>query len=137
MDGRLLVGASVLVFACGVLGGEDAGKRPAEGRVPALSPAATAQQAPVELPILPIVNPPHRYYVRLLPPVPDGKAYLIKKAQEKFAPGEQNFKAGHLEAARRHFDDAVLCMLATGYDINSDPKPTELFHRGTDTVHAY
>ncbi len=137
MNRRLPVTASVLLFSSGLLGCEDAGKRPAQARVPALSPAATAQQAPVELPILPIVNPPHRYYVRLLPPVPDGKAYLIKKVQEKFASGEQNFKAGHLEAARRDFDDAVDWMLESGYDINSDPKLSELFHRVTDTVYAY
>ncbi len=107
-----------------------------QAHVPALSPQATAQ-VPVEIPLLPIVNPPHRYYVRLLPPVPDGKEYLIKKVQEKFASGEQNFKAGHLEAARRDFDDAVDWMLESGFDPNSDPKLSELFHRVVDTVYAY
>jgi len=136
MNRRLATAASVLLFSSGMLGCEDAGKRPVQARVPALSPAATAQ-APVELPLLPIVNPPHRYYVRLLPPVPDGKEYLIKKVQEKFASGEQNFKAGHLEAARRDFDDAVDWMLESGYDVNSDPKLSELFHRVVDTVYAY
>jgi len=69
--------------------------------------------------------------------VPDGKQYLIQKVEEKFAAGEQNFKAGHLEAARKDFDDAVDWMLESGYDPNSDPKLSELFHRVVDTVYGY
>jgi len=107
-----------------------------QARVPALAPAATPQ-AQAELALLPVVNPPHRYYVWLLPAVPDGKDYLIQKVQEKFASGEQNFKAGHLEAARKDFDDAVDWMLESGYDPNGDPRLSELFHRVVDTVYAY
>jgi len=100
--------AGTLLFAAGLLGCEDAAKKPVQARVPALAPAPTAaQQAPAELALLPVQNAPHRYYVRLLPPIPAGKDYLIQKVQEKFASGEQNFKAGHLEAARKDFDDAV------------------------------
>src|SRR5437879_663658 len=137
MNRRLPIAASVLLFSSGVLGCEDAGKRPVQARVPALSPETSSQQGPVEIPLLPIVNPPHRYYVPLLPPIPDAKEYLIKKVQEKFASGEQNFKAGHLEAARRDFDEAVDWMLESGYDVNSDPRLSELFHRVVDTVYAY
>ena len=73
----------------------------------------------------------------LLPPVPEGKAYLIQKVQEKFASGEQNFKAGHLEAARKDFDDAVDWMLESGYDPDSDPALSALFHHVVDSVYAY
>ncbi len=66
-----------------------------------------------------------------------GKEYLIAQVEEKFASGEQNYKAGHLEAARRDFDDAVDWMLESGYDPNSDPKLSELFHRVVDTVYTY
>jgi membrane-bound lytic murein transglycosylase D len=62
---------------------------------------------------------------------------LILKVREKFASGEQNFKAGHLEAARKDFDDAVDWMLESGYDPNGDPQLSELFHRVVDTVYAY
>src|SRR5467141_2175841 len=136
MTQRLHIAAGTLLFAAGLLGCEDAGKKPVQARVPALAPAATPQ-AQAELALLPVVNPPHRYYVWLLPVVPDGKDYLIQKVQEKFASGEQNFKAGHLEAARKDFDDAVDWMLESGYDPNSDPKLSELFHRVVDTVYAY
>ena len=136
MNRRLSNAARVLLISAGLLGCEDAGKKTIQARVPALAPAA-AQQAPAELSMLPLVNPPYRHFVWLLPPIPSGKDYLIQKVEEKFASGEQNFKAGHLEAARKDFDDAVDWMLESGYDPNSDPKLGELFHRVVDTVYAY
>ena len=138
MNRRLHTAASALLFSAILLGCEDAGKKPVQARVPALKPAPAApQQAPAELALLPVMNPPHRSYVRLLPAVPAGKDYLIQKVKEKFASGEQNFKAGHLEAARKDFDDAVDWMLESGYDPNGDPKLSELFHRVVDAVYAY
>jgi membrane-bound lytic murein transglycosylase D len=139
------IAAGTLLLAAGLLGCEDAGKKPVQARVPALAPAAqgadgtraAAAQAPVELALLPVQNPPRRQYVWLLPAIPAGKEYLIQKVQAKFASGEQNFKAGHLEAARKEFDDAVDWMLESGYDLNSDPRLSELFHRVVDTVYAY
>jgi membrane-bound lytic murein transglycosylase D len=67
----------------------------------------------------------------------DDKAQLIAKVQEKFASGEQNFKAGHLEAARRDFDAAVDLMLQSGYDLDRDADLHELFRKVVDTVYTY
>jgi len=67
----------------------------------------------------------------------DDKARLVAKVEEKFASGEQNFKAGHLEAARRDFDAAVDLMLQSGYDVDQDPELRELFRHVVDTVYAY
>ncbi len=134
----LQIAGSTVVLAIGLLGCEDAGKKPVQAHVPALTPATPATaQAPPELPPLPLIGPSRRPRLSLLPPVPGGKDYLIQKVQEKFASGEQNFKAGHLEAARKDFDDAVDWLLESGYDPNSDPKLSELFHRVVDTVYAY
>jgi membrane-bound lytic murein transglycosylase D len=137
MRQRLSIVAGTLLLAAGLWGCEDVGKKPVQARVPALAPSAAVPQAPVDLALLPVQNPPHRYYVWLLPPIPSGRDYLIQKVQEKFASGEQNFKAGHLEAARKDFDDAVDWMLESGYDPNADPKLSELFHRVVDSVYAY
>src|SRR6266849_6079659 len=135
---RLYLAAIAILVSGALAGCEDAGKKPVQARVPALAPAtAAAAQAPPELPVLPLANPAGRRPVWLLPPVPAGKDYLIQKVQEKFASGEQNFKAGHLEAARKDFDDAVDWMLESGYDPNKDPRLSELFHRIVDTVYAY
>jgi len=133
------IAASTILFAAGFVGCEDAGKKPVQARVPALTPAPTANkaQAPPTLPPLPLTSPSRRPLVSLLPPVPGGREYLIQKVQERFASGEQNFKAGHLEAARKDFDEAVDWMLESGYDPNGDPKLSELFHHVVDTVYAY
>ena len=72
------------------------------------------------------------------PSSPQGvKAQLIAKVEEKFTSGEQNFKAGHLEAARRDFDAAVDLMLQSGYDVERDPELHELFRKVVDTVYTY
>jgi membrane-bound lytic murein transglycosylase D len=137
---RLHLAASAIFLSAGFLGCEDAGKKPVQAPVPALSPAlmaAAAVHTRPDLPALPLTNPSARPPISLLPPVPGGKAYLIAKVQEKFASGEQNYKAGHLEAARKDFDDAVDWMLESGYDPNADPQLSELFHRVVDTVYAY
>jgi membrane-bound lytic murein transglycosylase D len=95
-------------------------------------PAATP-----EIPVLPLDNPARRNMIWLTSPVRDARQYLIQQVEQKFASGEQNYKAGHLEAARKDFDDAVDWMLQSGYDPNSDPQLSELFHRVVDTVYTY
>jgi membrane-bound lytic murein transglycosylase D len=123
-------------------GCEQAAKKAVQTRVPArnLTPeqraTGTTLQARVELAPLPVGDAKRR--LPLLPPtIPSGKDYLIAKVEEKFASGEQNYKAGHLEAARKDFDDAVDWMLQSGYDPNSDPRLSEVFHRVVDTVYTY
>jgi len=109
-----------------------------QAHVPALVQGKTAAaRTETALPQLPLRNSLAKPMASLLPPVPGGKEYLIAQVEEKFASGEQNYKAGHLEAARRDFDDAVDWMLESGYDPNSDPKLSELFHRVVDTVYTY
>jgi membrane-bound lytic murein transglycosylase D len=134
-----LLGSAALLVA-GMCGCEDAGKKPVQAHVPALAQAKTATataQTATALPQLPLRNSLAKPVAPLLPPVPGGKDYLIARVEEKFASGEQNYKAGHLEAARRDFDDAVDWMLESGYDPNGDPKLSELFHRVVDTVYTY
>ena len=147
----LLAVGTIVITATG-LGCEDAAKKPVQAQVPgtpvpgsqtaqstkpAPAPTKTAQQAPAVLAPLSLIDPKRPQPKSLLPPVPDGKAYLVLKVQEKFASGEKNFKAGHLEAARRDFDDAVDWMLESGYDPESDAALSALFHHVVDTVYAY
>ena len=125
--------AAVLTGGC-----EDAAKKPVQAHVPALrpSPEPPAPPTDAELSFIPLWSSPTELPTSLLPPVPDGKTWLATKVEEKFASGEQNYKAGHLDAARRDFNDAVDWMLESGYDPNSDPKLSQLFHRVTDTIYT-
>jgi len=133
---------SAALLVASMCGCEDAGKKPVQAHVPAMTAAptktATAKaQAEAALPQLPLRNSSAKPTASLLRPLPGGREYLIARVEEKFASGEQNYKAGHLEAARRDFDDAVDWMLESGYDPNSDPQLSELFHRVVDTVYTY
>jgi membrane-bound lytic murein transglycosylase D len=144
--------AAAAFLSAGLAGCDDAAHKPAQARVPALQPGAATTAAvniiatpqvnrhpvdPNSIPPLPIWNPNRKPLRSLLPAAPDGKTWLIARVEEKFAAGEQEYKAGHLEAARRDFDDAVDWILESGYDPNSDAKLGELFHRVVDTVYGY
>ncbi len=122
-------------------GCEDAAKKSVRAPVPApmqaQAAATAAAQKPAVLPPLPLHGPGLRPLPVLTPPIGDAKEYLIARVEQKFASGQQNYKAGHLEAARKDFDDAVDWMLESGYDPDSDPKLSELFHRVVDTVYTY
>jgi membrane-bound lytic murein transglycosylase D len=145
-----LTAVAVTAFASIACGCDDGAKRPVQARVPASGLAAAetpvtmaasdANAKPVQtLPggSLPLTNPAARPQISLLPPLPNAKDYLIQRVEAKFASGEQNYKAGHLEAARKDFDEAVDWILESGYDPASDPRLNELFHRVIDTVYSY
>jgi len=97
-------------------GCEDASKKPVQAHVPALAPALAPASAAPEVGALPLRNLVSQPLITLQAPVPGGIDYLIEKVKEKFSSGEANYQAGHLEAARRDFDDAVDWMLESGYD---------------------
>src|SRR5579864_5571968 len=121
-----------------LLGCEDAAKHGVQARVPALAPAnAPASQVPVTVGELALRKLSPEWLAALAPRVPSPKDYLIAQVEAKFASGEQNYKAGHLEAARKDFDQAVDWMLESGYDLDNDPQLRELFHRVVDTVYTY
>ena len=145
---------SLLLLA--LLSGSSAGcggaeRRPVEARVPALEPFAATSTVPPppqgsarggtqgipQLAPLPLWSRDREAPESLLPVIPDGKTLLITRVEEKFASGEANFKAGHLDRARRDFDDAVDWMLESGYDPNGDARLSALFRRVVDTVYSY
>src|SRR5689334_13044656 len=131
---------AALLATLAALGGgcEDAAKHGVQARVPALSPAKTATaKASAEVGNLPLRKLSPQWLAALAVRVPGPKEYLIKNVEAKFAEGEKEYKAGHLEMARRDFDEAVDWILASGYDPNGDPKLGELFHRVVDTVYGY
>src|SRR5690349_5169820 len=131
--------AALLATLAALAGGcEDAAKHGVQARVPALSPAkTTTAQTSAEVGNLPLRKLATQWLAALAVRVPGPKEYLMARVEEKFAAGEQEYKAGHLETARRDFDEAVDWILESGYDPNSDAKLGELFHRVVDTVYGY
>src|SRR5260370_14962181 len=153
--GYMRQGGAWLLLEMSLAGCEDGAKRPVEAHAPAREPQQTqqahvaqgAQAQPMQARVLqagpstvgslPLRNLKTQPMISLTPRMPGGIPYLIEIVKAKFASGEANYKAGHLAAARRDFDDAVDWMLESGYDPNSDPKLSELVHQVTDTIYAY
>src|SRR5208283_322688 len=121
---RMGYGLALAALLCGC---EDAGKKPVQAHVPGQTPVRAQETARTELWPLPLPNVEIGAFVSLREPTPGGIEYLIEQVKERFAEGEANYKAGHLEAARRDFDDAVDWMLESGYDPNGDARLSELF----------
>ncbi len=131
----LLRTAACFTLLLGLAGCEDATKKPVQVLPPVLAQAPPPSTPEIgELPLRDLASQP---ILSLESPTPGGIDYLIEKVKEKFSSGEANYKAGHLEAARRDFDDAVDWMLESGYDPNGDPRLGELFHQVTDTIYTY
>jgi membrane-bound lytic murein transglycosylase D len=133
-----LLGA-VACFACllAFTGCEDATRKRLQAHIPAPAPVRAPASAAPEVGALPLRNLVSQPLLALQAPLPGGIDFLIEKVKEKFSSGEANYQAGHLEAARRDFDDAVDWMLESGYDPNSDARLSELFHQVTDTIYTY
>lgn len=79
--------------------------------------------------------PPAVYEAALDPP--DLTEQVIAEVEAYYKSGEQNYRAGHLEKARRDFDRAVDRLLTSGLDIHADERLERLFDRIVDGIHAY
>ena len=70
----------------------------------------------------PASQPPEPAAAPATPPSADPVADLIAKVEKEYQAGEDNYKAGHLEAARQNFDRAFDILLGGDQAINSDPR---------------
>src|SRR5271157_4564531 len=130
-----LLAAGTLLFA----GCEDSAKQHVKARPPAKTPvpASARAQAPE--------------FVREKLPFPDeapafvylnGDArpridVVLEKVQAKFDAGQKEYKAGNLQAARVDFDRAVDLILTSGFQVDFDPRLSELFDQIGEMLHTY
>jgi membrane-bound lytic murein transglycosylase D len=61
---------------------------------------------------------------------------LIDVVEQSYKAGLDNYRAGHLEAARANFDYAVDQMLGSGLDLKNDPQLSVEFDRIVDAVNT-
>jgi membrane-bound lytic murein transglycosylase D len=68
------------------------------------------------------------------------KAYrvqqLINRAEQAYRSGVDNYRAGHLDAARLDFDSAVDLMLTSGMDLKTDPQLADEFDHLLNAVNS-
>ena len=148
------IALALAVVALVQAGCDDAAKHPtSQARVPVTRPAPQSASAsgtaipagspPFLLPRLPLATSPSRAQIVFFRTeqrplsAPVNNEGLIARVEQKFASGQQNYKAGHLEAARKDFDEALDLLLESGRDLNADPKLNDLFRRVVDTTYTY
>jgi membrane-bound lytic murein transglycosylase D len=65
---------------------------------------------------------------------PDPAAELIAQVEKEYKIGQDNYKAGHLEAAKENFDRAFNLLLGSSLDIRTDERLQQEFDRVLDGV---
>jgi membrane-bound lytic murein transglycosylase D len=61
---------------------------------------------------------------------------LINQAEQAYHSGVDNYRAGHLDAARMNFDAAVDLILTSGMDVKGDPQLSDEFEHLVDAVNS-
>ncbi len=126
-----------LVMACAplvLLAGcpqNDAAKAGAPGKVPAQATAPTAGAGSAQ----------SRAGATTAQTVEDSaRAYraqqLINRVEQTYRSGVDNYRAGHLEAARTDFDAAVDLMLTSGLDLKNDAQLSDEFEHLLDSINS-
>jgi membrane-bound lytic murein transglycosylase D len=67
---------------------------------------------------------------------PNGDELVAQAVNASFVAGEADYRAGHLEAARREFDQSLEVLLSSGYDLKQEPALQQLYDHIVETVHA-
>jgi len=106
------------------------GKVPVQATVPAITQSAGASADPS--------TPPAVSAGQAVDSA--AKAYkvqeLINQAERAYRSGVDNYRAGHLDAARVDFDSAVDLMLTSGMDIKADPQLSDEFDHLLSAVNS-
>ena len=106
------------------------GKVPASATAPAIGNAASASAKQAVQPVAPPAQTAESA-------AKARKAQqLINGAEQAYRSGVDNYRAGHLDAARANFDAAVDLMLTSGMDLKGDPQLSDEFEHLVDAVNS-
>ncbi|MBV9087541.1 MAG: transglycosylase SLT domain-containing protein, partial [Acidobacteriaceae bacterium] len=119
----LLVVLSFAVVSC-----EDSGKRKTTTAPPPQAQAPTIAPVPAK----PAAEPKVEAVVR----TPDEVDALILRVETAYNAGQANYSAGHLDAAKRNFDEAVDLLLQGPTDVASDERLQREFDKIIEGVHT-
>ncbi len=121
--GLPLLGAIIIAVGCTTT--EEIKQGVAAPPSEATAPTITQLTAPAPQP-----NPQVLHLQPKLDPVPE----LIKQVEDKYAKGEANYRAGHLEAAREDFDLAFDTLLSSAVAVHSDDRLEREFEKIVEGV---
>jgi membrane-bound lytic murein transglycosylase D len=92
-----------------------------------------AKQAAIEK--LPFPATPYEFVA--LEDTRPGIDILVDSVQSTFDAGQKEYKAGNLETARADFDKAVNLILSSGFQVDFDPRLSDLFDQIGESMHSY
>jgi membrane-bound lytic murein transglycosylase D len=108
---------------------------PAAAQAPSLvaasSPPDPVKQKPVDAAAMPQAKAP-------VPPVleVDPVADLIARVEKEYQSGQDNYRAGHLEAAKQNFDSAFNQLLGSEFELSSDDRLERELDRILDGING-
>jgi membrane-bound lytic murein transglycosylase D len=103
----------------------------------AIAPSLAAAQTPAPAqPELPSDPKPVSVTPAPTQPSSDPAADLIAQVEKEYQAGEENYHAGHVEAAKENFDHAFDLLLSSPLDIHSDNRLQDEFDRLLDRVNG-
>ena len=105
-------------------------------QVKARPPAATPAPVP-EFVREPLPLPEHTVSLASLYDARPAIDVLIDKVQVIFNTAQKEYKSGEFDKAHADYDRAVALMLASGFQVDSDPRLSDLFDQIGETLHSY
>src|SRR5947209_2388702 len=99
-----------------------------------------AQNGAVQQPLVsasqqPATNPQQSTAPQAQPSKSDPVTNVIAEAEKAFLAGQEDYKAGHLDAAKQDFDRAVDILMQSPVDIKSDDRLEQEFDKITEEIH--
>ena len=108
---------------------------PAQTQAPALKPAASVPK-PAPANVQQPAPPPAPVTAQKPQPKPDPVADIIAQAEKEYQAGRDNYKAGHLDAAKQNFDRAFNLLLGSTLDVYSDERLQQELDRVLEGVNS-
>ena len=108
---------------------------PPAAQAPALVVATSSPDPPQPKPVTAAAEPAAK------PPVlqaleVDPVADLIARVEKEYQAGQDNYRAGHLEAAKANFDSAFNQLLGSGFDLSADDRLAHELDRILDGING-
>jgi len=111
---------------------DTASSKQVKARPPAATPAPSPAFVHESLPF-----PEHTVSLASLYDTRPRMDLLIDKVQVIFNTAQKEYKSGDFDKAHADYDRAVALMLASGFQVDSDPRLSDLFDQIGETLHSY